>query len=50
MALSVTDTYSYKPYAVNGEKGYENFRDLVLEQGYEKIAEYPGRLEIYRKP
>ena len=49
MALSVTDINSYKPYAVNGEQGYENFRDLVLEEGYVKIAEYPGRLEIYQK-
>ncbi|MBR4289393.1 MAG: DUF2079 domain-containing protein [Oscillospiraceae bacterium] len=49
IVLSVTDKYSYKPYAVNGEKGYENFRDLVLSNGYEKIAEYEGRLEIYHK-
>lgn len=49
MVLSVTDKYSYKPYAVDGEKGYENFRDLVLEQGYEKIAEYEGRVEVYKK-
>ena len=49
MALSVTDKNSYKPYAVNGEQGYENFCDLVLEEGYVKIAEYPGRLEIYQK-
>ena len=49
MVLSVTDKNSYKPYAVNGEQGYENFRDLVLLNGYEKIAEYQGRLEIYRK-
>ena len=50
MVLSVTDKNSYKPYAAKGEKGYENFRDLVLERGYEKIAEYKGRLEIYKKP
>lgn len=50
IALSVTDKSSYKPYAVDGEKGFENLRDLVLEQGYEKIAEYPGRLEVYKRP
>lgn len=50
MVLGVTDKYSYKPYAVNGEKGYENFRDLILSQGYEKIAEYEGRLEVYKRP
>jgi hypothetical protein len=49
LALSVTDQYSYKPYAVDGEKGFENFRDLVLKNGYVKIAEYEGRLEIYQK-
>ena len=49
MALGVTDQNSYKSYAVNGEKGYENFRDKILEEGYIKIAEYPGRLEIYQK-
>ena len=49
VVLSVTDKNSYKPYAENGERGYENFRDLVLAEGYVKIAEYPGRLEIYQK-
>lgn len=49
MALSVTDTNSYKKFAVNGEKGYENFVKILLDLGYEKIAEYEGRLEIYRK-
>ena len=50
IALSVTDKNSYKPYAVDGEMGFENLRELVLEQGYEKIAEYPGRLEVYKRP
>ena len=49
MALSVTDKNSYKPYAVNGEKGYENFVALITGQGYEKVAEYKGRLEIYKR-
>ena len=49
IALAVKSTYSYKPFAVNGENGYENFRDLVLQQGYEKIAEYPNVAEIYKK-
>ena len=49
IALAVKSTYSYKPYSVNGENGYENFRDLVLQQGYEKIAEYPNVAEIYKK-
>lgn len=50
MVLGVTDQYSYKPYAVNGENGYENFRDMILSQGYVKIAEYEGRLEVYKRP
>jgi len=49
IALAVKSTYSYKPYAVNGENGYENFRDLILEQGYEKIAEYKNVAEVYRR-
>lgn len=49
MALSVTDTNSYKKFAVNGEKGYDNFVEILLSLGYEKIAEYEGKLEIYRK-
>jgi hypothetical protein len=49
MALSVTDTNSYKKFAVNGEMGFDNFVKILLDLGYEKIAEYEGRLEIYRK-
>lgn len=49
VVLGVTDKNSYKPYAVDGEKGYENFVALLLDQGYEKIAEYEGRLEVYRQ-
>ena len=49
IALGVKSTHSYKPYAVGGERGYENFRDLVLAEGYEKIAEYAGQTEIYKR-
>ena len=49
LALSVTDKYSYKPYAEDEGTGFEEFRRMVLEKGYEKVAEYTGRLEIYRK-
>jgi len=49
IALAVKSTYSYKPFAVNGEQGYENFRDMILAQGYEKVAEYKNVTEIYKK-
>jgi uncharacterized membrane protein len=49
IALGVKSTHSYKPYAENGEQGYENFRDLILAEGYEKIAEYAGQTEIYKR-
>ena len=49
MALSVTDKNSYKAYAEDGEKGFENFVAMLTELGYEKIAEYEGKLEVYRK-
>ena len=49
IALGVKSTHSYKPYAEGGERGYENFCDLILAEGYEKIAEYAGQTEIYKK-
>ena len=36
-------------FAVNGEEGYENLVTMLEQKGYVKIAEYPGRLEIYQK-
>lgn len=49
VVLGVTDKNSYKAFAQNGEGGYENFVALLLEEGYEKTAEYEGRLEVYQK-
>ena len=49
IAVGVTDKTGLKTYAVNGERGYENFAALLLEVGYVKIAEYEGKLEIYHK-
>ena len=49
VVLGVTDKGSYKAFAQDGEGGYENLVALLLEEGYEKTAEYKGRLEIYRK-
>lgn len=49
MAVGVTDANGLKTYAVDGKNGYENFAVLLEAEGYVKIAEYEGRLEIYHK-
>ena len=49
IAVGVTDKSCLKKYAVDGEKGYENFVELLRSEGYVKIAEKEGKLEIYRK-
>ena len=49
IAVGVTDKSCLKKYAVDGEKGYENFVELLKSEGYVKIAEKEGKLEIYHK-
>ena len=49
VAVGVTDSNCLKNYAVDGEKGYENFVALLESEGYVKIAEHEGKLEIYHK-
>lgn len=49
VAVGVTDSSCLKKYAVNGEKAYENFVELLLSNGYVKIAEHQGKLEVYQK-
>ena len=49
IAVGVTDSGCLKKYAVNGEKAYENFVELLKNEGYVKTAEYKGKLEIYHK-
>ena len=49
VAVGVTDANGLKTYAVNGKNGYENFVALLEAEGYVKIAEYEGKLEIYHK-
>ena len=49
VAVDVTDSNCLKNYAVDGEKGYENFVALLESNGYVKIAEHKGKLEIYHK-
>lgn len=49
MAINPSDSKSFKKYARTTESGYEEFVQLLTERGYEKIAEYEGKLEIYRR-
>ena len=49
VAVGVTDSNCLKNYAVDGERGYENFVALLKSNGYVKIAEHEGKLEIYHK-
>ena len=49
VVLGVTDSHSYKPFNINGEKGYDNLVSMLLAQGYEKVNEYKGRLEVYKR-
>ncbi len=49
IAISPTDTGSFKKYASDGEGGYENFVALLEKAGYVLIDQYEGRLEVYRK-
>ena len=43
----ITEERSYELYSFS--VFYEDFRDLILAQGYEKIAEYRDVVEIYEK-
>lgn len=49
VVLNVTEDSSYKKFAVDGKNGFENLVELLKSQGYAKFAEYPGKVEIYRK-
>ena len=49
VAVDVKADSCLKKYAVDGEKGYENFVALLESNGYMKIAEHKGKLEIYHK-
>ena len=49
IAVGVTDANGLKTYAVDGKNGYENFVTLLGSNGFVKIAEYEGKLEIYQK-
>lgn len=44
MALNINDEKSYKAYG-----GYEDFVAMLESEGYEMIAQYEGKMEIYRR-
>ena len=49
VAVGVTDSNGLKKYAVNGKNGYENLVAMLESEGYVKIAEYKGKLEVYQR-
>ncbi len=49
VVLGVTDNNSLKKFAKGEASGYEVFSEYLTAQGYEKQAQYDGRLEIYRR-
>ncbi len=49
IAVGVTDNYGLKKFAQGDRTGYQVFTELLAEEGYQKIAEHEGRLEIYRR-
>lgn len=49
IVVGVTDATSLKKFAVNGRSGYEALAALLTEAGYEAVAQYPGKLEIYHR-
>ena len=49
MAVGVSDSGSLKKYTQGDRSGREVFIELLTQEGYVKIAEYPEKLEIYQK-
>lgn len=49
VVVGVTDTHGLKTFKSGDKSGYENLRDLLLSEGYRLVAEYEGKVEIYRK-
>jgi phosphoglycerol transferase MdoB-like AlkP superfamily enzyme len=49
MAVGVTDSGSLKKFASGDKSGYEGLMDILEAEGYEKIAEHQGKLEIYQR-
>ncbi len=49
VVVGVSDSYGLKNYARGEESGYQVFSALLRQQGYEVIAAYEGRLEVYKR-
>lgn len=49
VVIHVTETAAFQDYAVDGEKGKENFVTMLLDNGYCLEHEIDGVMEIFRK-
>ena len=49
MAVGVTDSGCLKKFASGDKSGYEGLIEVLQYEGYQKIAEYQGKLEIYQR-
>ncbi len=49
IVVGVTDTHGLKKFKTEEKTGYENLVELLLEEGFELVQAYEGRVEIYRR-
>lgn len=49
VVLAVSDASSYQKYAVNDENGFENFVELLEQNGYEFVSQMEDLMVIYRR-
>ncbi|MBQ9149190.1 MAG: DUF2079 domain-containing protein [Oscillospiraceae bacterium] len=49
VVVSLTETYSYKTYATDGDNGRENFQQFLVDNGYEIWDQLEGQIVIYRQ-
>jgi len=49
VVVGVTDANGLKTFKTNDKSGYDNLAALLITEGYQKIDEYEGKLEIYQR-
>lgn len=49
IVVGVTDGHGLKSFGPDAKSAYEKLKKILQEQGYESVAEYPGKIVIYRK-